>query len=284
MTAARSRRAAARPPATRPAASPATADLAALAGRLTERDRWLVRLVAEHRVLTTEQVALLAFGALPTAQHRLTVLTKLGVLVRFRPVWRYGAGSVPWHYVLGPAGAAVLAAEQGRDPATARYRRGEALAIAHSQRLAHLVGVNGFFAALAGHARRRPDAALLVWLSERQCADRWGRLVRPDGYGRWREGPGEVDFFLEYDRGTEGLDRLLGKLAGYQELLEASGIPTPTLFWFTSPRREAAFRQRLGRPPVPVATASAARPAQPAGAVWLPAGSPGPRRRLAALT
>jgi Replication-relaxation len=32
--------------------------------------------------------------------------------------------------------------------------------------------------------------------------------VRPDAYGRWREGSGEVEFFLEFDFGTEGLGKL----------------------------------------------------------------------------
>lgn len=43
-------------------------------------------------------------------------------------------------------------------------------------------------------------------------------IVRPDGYGRWHQDGREVDFFLEYDRGTEPLDRLAAKLAGYRKL------------------------------------------------------------------
>ena len=34
----------------------------ALAGRLTARDRWLLRMLHEHRVLTTSQIIQLAFG------------------------------------------------------------------------------------------------------------------------------------------------------------------------------------------------------------------------------
>jgi hypothetical protein len=49
-------------------------------------------------------------------------------------------------------------------------------------------------------------AALTVWWSEWRCAVNCGRLVRPGGYGRWREHEREVDFFLEYDRGTGPLD------------------------------------------------------------------------------
>src|SRR6266536_174698 len=46
--------------------------LTRLAGRLTPRDRWLLRMLHEHRVLTTVQITQLAFGAHTTAAHRIT--------------------------------------------------------------------------------------------------------------------------------------------------------------------------------------------------------------------
>jgi Replication-relaxation len=271
--------------ATRPATprTPASADLALLAGRLTDRDRHLCRLLREHRVLTTGQLRDLAFGSLNVAQHRLVTLARLGVLERFRPAWPHGAGSAPWHYVLGPAGAAVLAAEQATTPAQLGYRRDRTLAIAHSQRLAHQIGVNGFFTALATRARRHPDTELLAWLSERACAERWGHVVRPDGYGHWRDPTGEVDFFLEYDTGTEPLERLLAKVDAYTELATATDIDTPVLFWLPGPGRETALHQTLSRPHITLATAAARGGGHPAGAVWLPAGTSSPRLTLAAL-
>jgi len=255
-----------------------------LASRLTARDRELCRLLWEHRVLTSAQCAELVFTSAVTARHRLVILTGLRVLDRFRPPWPRGEGSAPWHYVLGPAGAAVLAAERGCTLAQLGWRRDRALGIAHSQHLAHQVGVNGFFTALAAAARRRVDAALLAWWSERRCAERWGQIIRPDGYGRWRQGGAEVDFFLEYDRATEDLARLAAKLDGYAELAAASGIATPVLLWLPGGRREAAVRQVIGQPPVLVATASpdmgGGHPADP---VWLPLGQRGPRRKLVNL-
>ena len=235
-------------------------------------------------MLTSLHCAQLVFASQVTARHRLVILTGLRVLDRFRPTWQLGQGSPPWHYVLGPAGAAVLAAEQGITVAQLGWRRDRALGIAHSQHLAHQVGVNGFFTALAGAARRRVDAALAVWWSERRCAERWGQVVRPDGYGRWRQGGGEVDFFLEYDRGTEDLGRLAGKLDGYAELAAATRIATPVLLWLPGPSREAAARQAIGQPPVPAATAShGVGGTHPAGPVWLPDGQHGPRRQLVDL-
>jgi len=256
--------------------------LAQLARRLTERDRELCRLLAEHRVLTTWQLAELAFPSLDTAEHRLVILHRLGVVDRFRPLRR--RGSAPYHYTLGPAGAAVLAAEQGVAVRRFGYRRDRLVRLAGSPQLAHLVGVNGFFCALARTARQHHGTSLLAWWPAQRCAQRWGALVRPDGYGRWREdGLGEVDFFLEYDRGTEPTPRLAAKLAGYADLAHASGIATPLLVWLPTPAREAAARRVLGHPAVKVATATPSPHAGPADAVWLPVGSSGPRRRLAAL-
>jgi len=256
------------------------AQLAAAAYRLTERDRRLCRLVWEHRVLTTEQITDLCFPSLSTATHRLVLLTRLGVLDRFRPF--RPTGSALYHYVLGELGAQVLAAEQGVTVSELGYSRTTTLALAHSQQLPHRVGVNGFFAALAAAARRRSDARLLAWWSERRCAKRWGRLVRPDGFGRWTEAGRTVEFFLEWDTGTEVVAKVAGKLRGYADLATGSGIWTPTLLWLPSPAREAEIRRAITTPPVPVATAHGPV-TDPADAVWLPMGEHHRRVRLATL-
>src|ERR1700730_19328362 len=82
---------------------------AALAARLTARDRWLLRMLHEHRVLTTTQITELAFGTTRAATARLLTLYTHQAIDRFRPLAR--TGSAPWHFVLGPAGAHVLAAD-----------------------------------------------------------------------------------------------------------------------------------------------------------------------------
>lgn len=63
-----------------------------------------------------------------------------------------------------------------------------------------------------------PTPKLVRWLAERECASATGATgpfpsstVRPDGWGVWREGTERVEFFLEYDRGSEPLPRLRGK-------------------------------------------------------------------------
>jgi hypothetical protein len=255
--------------------------LAAVASRVTGRDRRLCALLHEHRVLTTPQLTQLAFPSPDAAAKRLAILHQLGLLDRFRP--HHTPGSAPYHYVLGSLGAAVLAAHHDQDPAAFGYRRDRTLALAHSRWLQHLVGVNGFFCALAATARQDPDAELEVWWSEQRCAARWGRLVHPDGYGRWREDHRRVDFFLEYDRATEAPQRLAGKLTGYLELAAATGIATPLLVWLPTPARETTIRHALAGTNLPVATATPNPDHSPAGPLWLPLHGSGPRRRLIEL-
>jgi Replication-relaxation len=265
--------------AARPALSPAL--MSVLAGRLTSRDRWLLRMLLEHRVLTTSQVAGLAYPGLRRAAARMRILYQLRAADRFRPLAR--TGTAPFHWVLDQAGAEVLAAEDDMTAAQLGYRHDRAIGIAWSPRLAHTAGANGVFTALAA-AARRGEGTLACWWSERRCAALWGDLTRPDGYGLWSGPAGVCDFFLEYDTGSEDLGRVAAKLAGYADLAARTAITTPVLYWLASgARREQQLHAVLGTaaiPGVPVATATPAA-GGPAGAVWLPAGQPhGPRLRL----
>ena len=262
----------------------------AVLAHVTDRDRYLVRLVGEHRVLTTEQLAALGFGNLTTARHRLGVLTRLGVLRRFRP--HREQGSAPWHYLLGPVGAALLGAEDRDDRRWApRVRTDRQLALERSQRLSHLTGANWFFVALAARARTAGGGELRLWLGEAEAASYHDVFVsalsrglgpRPDGLGSWAEDGREVTFFLEHDTGTEHLPRLEGKLPRYARLAEALaryGRACPALlFAFPGPRREqsarAVLRALVDAPAVRIATTAAnPRLVCPAGPVWMPLSS-----------
>ncbi|MFJ1460983.1 replication-relaxation family protein [Nocardia sp. N2S4-5] len=276
-------------------AGPVLAGQARLSGILTVRDRWLLWMLYEHRVLTTAHIAALAFTATRRATRRLLRLHEAGVLDRFRP--RRPVGTAPWHWILAPAGAAVLAAEHGLDVRELRWRHDRALAVAHSLHLDHDIGVADWFTTLAIHPG---PATLTAWWSHTRCARLWGDLARPDGYGRLEATTpvaGGVEFFLEYDRGTESLTQLSRKLDGYANLAAATGITTPLLIWLPTSTREAAARTALAATAsgldhpdtVPIATAADHNPAAgPAGPVWLPLhpppARPGHRTTLTRLT
>jgi hypothetical protein len=253
----------------------------------------------EHTVLTTDHLARLGFLSLRTAQQRLQLLYRLGVLERFQPY--RPSGSAPLHHLLGPVGARILAAEEGLDTAALGYRRQRILAVAHRLSLGHDIGVATSIVDLATH----PDIRVTRWWSAARCARFYGHHTRPDAYLTFTTTPngsppglprgwvGWWEMFYEYDTGTENLTTLAAKLAGYHRLAAATGIATPVGFWITRSRREPHARQALtgahhalphpqllsvltGTPQPDLGTgpADAHRPVgvdqTAAGAVWLP--------------
>src|SRR5947199_108554 len=80
---------------------------------------------------------------------------------------------------------------------------------------------------------RQPDATgvLTTWWSAARCSRHWGDIVTPDGYGRWHENGRQIEWFVEFDFGTEQLSRLADKLARYDRLAKVTGITTPVLVW-----------------------------------------------------
>ena len=212
---------------------------------------------------------------------RLGELYALDIVDRFRPqIW---GSPTPFHWVLGPLGAALVAAEAGVDLSDLSWRRTLAHDLAASQRLAHLVGLNGLFTGLLRSARTLLGCALTEWWSERRCAHEWGEVVRPDGYGIWTDNGTTLPFLYEHDNGTERLGRLAGKLEGYARLAAEAGHPNWVLFTFPGPRREAEARRALTHPVVPVATTTRPPGLVPDAAVWLPTNHTAPRLCLAQL-
>jgi len=257
------------------------------AARLTERDRYLVRTVAEHRVLTTDQLAALAFDNIITARHRLDALARLGALNRFWP--NRATGSAPWHYLLGPLGAVLLGAEDRDDRKwLPQALAGRQVALQRSQRLAHMIGTNWFFVELAAHARQGAGD-LRTWLTGSHTTEFFyqylislsalASLPQPDGLGVWAEGGRPIAFMLEYDTGSEHLAQLAGKLDGYAKLAEVTlqyhqQVPL-LLFCFLTARREQTARRALAASAdslgLRIATAAIdPRVTCPAGQVWMP--------------
>ncbi len=250
----------------------------AITQRLTDRARLILHDVERFRVLTTPQLTKLHFGSLKRAAARLLHLHELAVLDRFRPR-REPWGAHPWHWVVGPLGAALLAGEAGEDPerASRRWRGERTIAYSTGQRLAHLIGINEIYASLASCS----EGSLLDWQTEAE-ATKWSwNEVRPDGWGIWEQHGRQVEFFLEYDRGTETLSRLVEKLSDYEKVAVDRGTPTWVLFAFISIRREQTARHALADATVPIATATVGEP--PQDSVWLPLSGPQDRLRLSEL-
>ncbi|MET9626307.1 replication-relaxation family protein [Lentzea sp. NPDC006480] len=249
---------------------------AALWFRLVERDRRILALLHEHKVLTTNQIAAIEFSSIRRAQDRLRQLRELGAVFAFRDSYSAG-GTSQTRYALGYRGARVIAAQRAEKPpvASAYAERLERLGL--WPKLSHQLGVNDFFCGLAAFARTRPDAALTQWWSEKACTEFFWHgdiKLRPDAYGCWDAQGRRVRFFLEHDTGTEPLSKVVGKLGDYSRFgTDVFGI---LLFSVHSSLRErnlrSAMRQQLGyeKPGFVIATASRdhGRPDGPAGPIW----------------
>src|SRR6266508_2753447 len=127
--------------------------------------------------------ALAALASRLTDRDRLQELRELRLLASFRPAQHAGQGSAQNHWVLDEAGALVVAAELGLERTELRWRAQAALAIASSSKLAHQLAVNEFFTRLADEAKQA-GGALDRWWGERRSRDALNGIAMPDGYGR----------------------------------------------------------------------------------------------------
>ncbi len=261
-------------------------------GRLSPRDWQLIRLLHEHRVLTTHHICDALFPSKRRAEMRLLDLYQLRVVDRFRPFAR--TGSEPYHWVLDEVGAQLIAWDRGMDLKQLGWRRERALGVAASRQLDHTLGVNGFFCALMRAARQTSGCRLVTWRARPHVSSSY-TLVEPDGFGVWQEVGWRLPFYLEYDRGTERLERLRDKVTTYAKVVreledrdrEHVAFASLVLFVFPGPWREASARRVLRESRVMVATAIESpgwRDETPAAAVWAPLGcTTGGRRRLIEL-
>ena len=269
-----------------PAAPRGGADIADEMRRLMPRDRWLIDLLGQHRVLTTEQITTLAFHNLHTARNRLVLLNSRGILARFRNAVR--PGSQQWRWTLDLYGEVYLASQAGEGPPHFTTIRTRINKLAASPQLDHRIAVNDLFVELIGHARTTPGTALKAWWSAKDCAKVTGDLVRPDGYGDWTEDGRRITFWFEQDQGTEATRRVIAKLDGYAALACVSGRRDAILFRLVSLRAEKSFHTRLAERPAIVdgrlLVATTSGQGHPATAVWQPANTTTTTRvRLAAL-
>jgi hypothetical protein len=241
--------------------------------RIQERDVRILLDLHEHRVLTTYQIVNLHFPSYHVGWRRLRILDQLGFIRHFRPPRPHG--SAPYHFVLDEAGAFLVAVRLDTDLKDIGYHPEDAIRIARSQTLGHLVAANDFFTRLASACRRTGEAALVEWMGERRAQRGWGVRVEPDGVGRVSDGRTDVRFFFELDRGTETHRQLRAKLRRYAEVALLDDVPGLLLFAFPTERREREARRDLLQPALAVATTTLKRVTDaPLGPVWQPLGHP----------
>jgi Replication-relaxation len=190
-----------------------------LARHLTERDREVALCLYDQQVLTTDQLTLLFFSSKRRAQDRLLFLYRQRVLDRFYPPSVFGAGKPHAHWLLDEAGAHLVAASLDLDRRHLDWQRRDDWG-SHPQ-LAHRLEVNRFVTDLIAGTLGDPEFGVLAWCGPRQATarlgDRMRGMVRPDAELILATARGPIDLLLEWDRGTEPLERLDEKLRRYRK-------------------------------------------------------------------
>jgi hypothetical protein len=181
---------------------------------LDARERALLVAIYEHKVLDTQHLKTMFFGSVRRAQDRLRNLAQRGLIDTWYPPQPRSMGKASGHHTLTESGAQIVASLLVTARSELRYVIRDSEDREQDSYLAHRLGVNEFFCALIEAGRQSDALGLAKWVPERtvRTGDGW---IRPDGYGVFLHPGGALDFYLEYDRGTETTRQLANKLAGY---------------------------------------------------------------------
>jgi len=275
--------------------------------RLTEQDERVVRLVAEHDVFSTEQLAALCFDRADRpadALPRLNYLATRALLIKYEHPGTHPAGfpgddlddtppaGMPdpapdawpdgqrWVWSLGQGGAYWAGVERVLN----RHAWFEAWTRSfHPEQRPHLrrrLAFNGFFAALHHYSLTHPDAGLDQWWGPDRCAEASRGQVAPDAHGRWRQRGNSVPFWLYSDYVRDPMRTLVATVDQHTTVHRSNAADRDViLLVMVNDNREALLHQRwatyapTGKPTPRVATTSYRKlRAWPTDAIWWPVG------------
>lgn len=184
------------------------------------RDHEIVRVVSQHRVISSDDLQVLIAGSNQTILRRLQKLFHHGYLDR--PRSQRQLGNVPMVYALGQRGADLLAGSGTRSDWSEKNRQ------LGSHYLEHSLMVSRFQAALRHAVSQQGTISIERWDSDGAIRDavviehqssKERIPIAPDAFFVLRvdDGPrsGRVHVFLEADRGTMTVKRFVTKTRGY---------------------------------------------------------------------
>jgi len=188
---------------------------------LQDRDKHLIRLVAQHRVIGSGDLQLLVGGSAQAILRRLRLLYDHGYLDR--PHCQLTRGNNKMVYALGQRGAEMIAEETGEKPIADWAEKNRQL---QSHYLEHALMVSRFQVALRYAAHSLGTVVLERWCPDGfirdsvtvEHRDRRERVpVAPDAFFTLRllDSGESVSGFLEADRSTMPIGRFAVKLRGY---------------------------------------------------------------------
>jgi hypothetical protein len=228
--------------------------MAQLGEALSERDRRLLRDVADLRLVTGSQLQRLAFAGPGASSHNARVarralerLTRLGLLQRLhRRVGGVRAGSSSFVYAVTPAGGEAI----GRQVSRGRVREPRLTFLTHQLAVAEIVVM----------LREAHDRGVLQELhieTEPTCwrplDDGTASILKPDLYVSVVLADEELLAFLEFDNDTEHAAALDRKTALYRAHYrsgreqQAEGVFPEVLWLATDERRRQQLRAACDR-------------------------------------
>ena len=206
-----------------------TMNITTLQSMVTPRDMDILRLIREHRFLTTKQIQRLLFSdhASPGAAIRacVRVLTRLelrALIVKLsRQIGGVHAGSGSYIWGIDDAGDRLLRADSGaKDAKRQRTFDPSPLFLAHTLAVAETH-------VMLEEAAHREELELVAVTTEpstwRAFAGRAGttQTLKPDLHAVTALGDFEDHWFIEIDNGTESLPTVLVKCQTYQRYFES---------------------------------------------------------------
>jgi hypothetical protein len=232
-----------------------TLSIATLRSMVSVRDMEVLRLIREHRFLTTKQIQRLLFwdhaspGAAIRATIRVVSRLELRTLIfkLSRQIGGVHAGSGSYIWGIDDAGDRLLRAENGtRDSKRQRTFDPSPLFLAHTLAVAET-------RVMLEEAAHREELELITVTTEptnwRTFAGRGGttQILKPDLHAVTAIGEFEDHWFIEIDNGTESLPTVINKCQIYQRYYasgreqQASGV-FPKVIWLMV---DARRRDRL---------------------------------------
>lgn len=204
--------------------------------RLTERDVLILKAVNDCRALKNSQIQTAFFNSASPTYTRLEKLYHHEYLERkFITQVATAPGSSPMVNVITKLGAEVLVNTLGYDLGQINFPGRE---VGNWDSLQHILAIAEFRVRLIRACLDTPGFTLVDWVGEevfRRSPDYVilegepnskkgkGIPVYPDGYCILKTPRGETRFFVEIDRGTEGLKQFKSQMRIYQQYL-TSGL------------------------------------------------------------
>jgi len=197
--------------------------------RISPTEIEILVLLAEKPLLSGKQIADVRMSSATRTWRLLAYLQRRGLVsCSLAP----GRIDVPAnrHYYLSDVAIRLLARREGTLPG--RFAKKHWLSPSRLttlfNALDHTRGTRQFFVDLIEVSRTRDGEDLEVWHDEAAAARRYlwhgeVKLLRPDGYGVYRQRDRALAFYLEWDSGSSSIARYRRKLRAYRECFASEG-------------------------------------------------------------